>query len=87
MRTETAKWSDRFFHILPDTDVPLALGVAKVLIEENLCDEAFVHENINGFEEFKNYATTLSLDYVSLETGLKREEIEDLPENTPRIKA
>jgi len=34
VRTETAKRSDRFFHIRPDTDVLLALGVAKVLIGE-----------------------------------------------------
>ncbi|WP_258084246.1 molybdopterin-dependent oxidoreductase [Thermococcus thermotolerans] len=77
VRTETAKRSDRFFQIKPDTDVLFALGVAKVIIEEGLHDEAFVRENVYGFKEFKNYVKTLSLDYVSRETGISIEEIED----------
>ncbi|KUH34664.1 dehydrogenase [Thermococcus celericrescens] len=76
VRTETAKRSDRFFQIRPDTDVLFALGVAKVIIDENLYDENFVRENVYGFEEFKNYVKTLSLDYVSEETGVGVEEIE-----------
>ncbi|GAB6101859.1 molybdopterin-dependent oxidoreductase [Thermococcus atlanticus] len=76
VRTETAKRSDRFFRIRPDTDVLFALGVAKVIIEEGLYDKDFVRENVYGFEEFKNYVKTLSLDYVSRETGLSVEEIE-----------
>ncbi len=76
VRTETAKRSDRFFQIMPDSDVLFALGVAKVIIEERLYDKDFVRENVYGFEEFKNYVKTLSLDYVSEETGLSVEDIE-----------
>ncbi|AEK72060.1 molybdopterin oxidoreductase, molybdopterin-binding subunit [Thermococcus sp. 4557] len=76
VRTETAKRSDRFFRIRPDTDVLFALGVAKVIIEEGLYDEAFVRENVYGFEEFKNYVKTLSFDYVSTETGIAVQDIE-----------
>ncbi|KQH82375.1 molybdopterin-dependent oxidoreductase [Thermococcus thioreducens] len=76
VRTETAKRSHRFFQIKPDTDVLFALGVAKVIIEEGLYDKAFVRGNVYGFEEFKNYVKTLSLYYVSEETGLSVEEIE-----------
>ena len=76
VRTETAKRSDRFFQMRPDTDVLLALGVAKVIIEEGLYNRAFVRENVYGFEEFKNYVKTLSLEYVSRETGMGVGEIE-----------
>ncbi|WP_297501691.1 molybdopterin-dependent oxidoreductase [Thermococcus sp.] len=76
VRTETAKKSDKFFQIRPDTDVLFALGVAKVLIEEDLYDKTFVRESVCGFKEFKNYVKTLSLDYVSRETGLGVGEIE-----------
>ncbi|NJE61191.1 molybdopterin-dependent oxidoreductase [Thermococcus sp. 21S7] len=75
IRTETAKRSDRFFRIRPDTDVLFALGVAKVIIEEGLYEEAFVRGNVYGFEEFTNYVKTLSLDYVSRETGIGTDEI------------
>ncbi|BAD84879.1 molybdopterin oxidoreductase, molybdopterin-binding subunit [Thermococcus kodakarensis KOD1] len=77
VRTETAKRSHRFFQIRPETDVLFALGVAKLIIENELYDRDFVRENVYGFEEFKNYVKTLSLDYVVKETGLSREEIED----------
>ncbi|NJE00883.1 molybdopterin-dependent oxidoreductase [Thermococcus sp. JdF3] len=76
VRTETARRSHRFYQIKPDTDVLFALGVAKVIIEEGLYEEAFVRENVYGFEEFRNYVKTLSLDYVSEETGVGVEEIE-----------
>ena len=77
VRTETAKRSDRFFQIRPDTDVLLALGAAKVIIEEGLYDKDFVRENVYGFEEFRNYVKTLSLDYVSRETGLSVRDIKE----------
>ncbi len=76
VRTETAKRSDRFFQIRPDTDVLFALGAAKVMIEKGLYDKAFVRENVYGFEEFRNYVKRLSLDYVSRETGISIGEIE-----------
>ena len=77
VRTETAKRSDKFFQVKPDTDALFALGVAKIIIGEELYDKEFVRENVYGFEEFKNYVKTLSLDYVSRETGLDVEEIEE----------
>ena len=80
VRTETAKRSDRFFQIKPDTDVLLALGVARVIIEGGLYDGAFIRENVYGFEEFKNYVKKLSLDYVSEEMDLSVEEIETFAE-------
>ncbi|AFL96058.1 putative formate dehydrogenase [Thermococcus cleftensis] len=76
VRTETARRSHRFYQIKPDTDVLFALAVAKVIIEEGLYDKAFVRENVYGFKEFNDYVKTLSLDYVSRETGLDVETIE-----------
>ncbi|ASI99028.1 molybdopterin-dependent oxidoreductase [Thermococcus celer] len=77
VRTETARRSHRFFRIRPDTDVLFALGVAKVMIEEGLYERDFVRENVYGFEEFRRYVEKLQLDYVSRETGIGVEEIEE----------
>ncbi|MFA4647308.1 molybdopterin-dependent oxidoreductase [Pyrococcus kukulkanii] len=77
IRTETAKKSDKFFQIRPDTDVLFTLGVAKVIIEDRLYDKEFIKDNVYGFKEFKNYVKTLSLDYVAQETGLSVERIEE----------
>ncbi|NJE76132.1 molybdopterin-dependent oxidoreductase [Thermococcus sp. ES12] len=76
VRTETARRSQRFYQIKPDTDALFALAVAKVIVKEGLYDKAFVRENVYGFEEFKNYVKTLSLEYVSRETGLSVEMVE-----------
>ncbi|AEC52858.1 putative formate dehydrogenase [Pyrococcus sp. NA2] len=77
VKTETAKRSDKFFQVKPDTDVLFALGVAKVMIEEELYDKDFVRKNVYGFEEFKNYVINLSLDYISKETGVGVERIKE----------
>ncbi|ASJ16850.1 dehydrogenase [Thermococcus chitonophagus] len=77
VRTETAKRSDKFFQIRPDTDVLFALGVAKVIIEDGLYDKKFVRNKVYRFKEFMNYVKTLSLDYVAQETGLSVEKIEE----------
>lgn len=84
VRIETAKLSDRFFQIKPDTDVLFAPGVARVIIKEELYDKAFVRENIYGFEEFRNYVKTLSLDYLSQEEGCGRWGDRDLREGIRR---
>jgi len=77
IRTETAKKSDKFFQIRPDTDVLFALGVAKVIIEDRLYDKEFIKDNVYVFKEFKNYVKILSLDYVAQGTGLSVERIEE----------
>ncbi len=77
VRTETAKRSHRFFQIKPETDVLFALGIAKLIIENELYERDFIRENVYGFEEFKNYVKRLSLNYVVKKTGLPLEEIEN----------
>lgn len=77
IKTETAKRSDKFFQIKPNTDVLFALGIAKLIIENELYDRDFVRKNVSGFEEFKEYVSKLDLDFISKETGLNRERIEE----------
>ncbi|USS40615.1 molybdopterin-dependent oxidoreductase [Thermococcus aggregans] len=77
VRTETAKRSEKFFQIRPNTDVLFALGIAKVIVENKLYDKEFIRENVYGFEEFKEYIKKLDLDFVSKETGIEKEEIEE----------
>ena len=77
IKTETARRSDKFFQIKPHTDVLFALGVAKLIIENDLYDRGFIKENAFGFEEFKNYVSKINLDLVARETGIERNEIEE----------
>ncbi|MBI2069502.1 MAG: molybdopterin-dependent oxidoreductase [Elusimicrobia bacterium] len=49
----TASKADEWISIKPDTEGVLALGVAHVLIQENLYDKNFIVQWASGFEEFK----------------------------------
>ncbi|AIF69542.1 dehydrogenase [Palaeococcus pacificus DY20341] len=81
VKTETAKRSDKFFQIKPNTDVLFALSIAKLIIENELYDKAFVEKNVYGFEEFKKYVSRLDLDFVSAETGISKHAIEEFAFN------
>ncbi|MBC7094436.1 MAG: molybdopterin-dependent oxidoreductase [Thermococcus sp.] len=77
LKTETAKRSEKFFQIRPNTDVLFALGIAKAIVENNLYDREFVEENVYGFEEFVKYLSTLDMGFIVDETGIKEEKIEE----------
>ncbi|WP_232054711.1 molybdopterin-dependent oxidoreductase [Thermococcus sp. 2319x1] len=77
IRTETAKRSEKFFQIRPNTDALFALGIAKVIVENELYDKDFVRENVYGFEGFAEYLKKINLDFVSEETGIEKERIEE----------
>lgn len=77
VRTETAKRSDKFFQIRPNTDVLFALGIARIIIENELYDTDFVKENAYGFDKFRDYVKKIDLNFVSEETGVGEEQIEE----------
>ncbi|WP_048159714.1 molybdopterin-dependent oxidoreductase [Thermococcus barophilus] len=77
LKTETAKRSNKFFQIKPNTDVLFALGIARIIIENELYDVDFIRKNVYGFDEFKNYVKKIDLDFVSRETGVEKEQIEE----------
>ena len=75
VKSQTAKMSDKFYMIKPETDVLFALGVAKIIIEEDLYDHKFVEKYTFGFDEFASYLKDLKIDYVSKITGIGEREI------------
>jgi anaerobic selenocysteine-containing dehydrogenase len=51
--TRTAKCADWYIPINPGTDVALALGMMRVIINENLYDADYVTKYTHGFEELR----------------------------------
>ncbi|SHJ97407.1 molybdopterin-dependent oxidoreductase [Tepidibacter formicigenes] len=73
--TDTAKNADLYIRVNPSSDGALAMAVTKIIIEENLIDKEFINKYVKGFDEYKNYLDTLSIDYLSKECGVDIKQI------------
>ncbi len=69
----------RFAHIFlqpkPGTDVPLLMGMARVIRDEGLHDTAFISERCENFEELEKSLETFDLDTVESITGVPKDKI------------
>ena len=77
-RNKTAKWADDFYMLLPGSDGALALGIAHIILRDNLEDKAFLEEYSFGLDEFRKKAMEYPPDRVAVLTGLSKERIEYL---------
>ena len=59
----------------PGTDLALALGILRVIIDKDLYERAFVEEWTKGFPELKEHLQQYSLDKVSEITWISKEKI------------
>ncbi|HHY25388.1 MAG TPA: molybdopterin-dependent oxidoreductase [Desulfitobacterium dehalogenans] len=76
--TSTAARSDMYYRIRPGTDGDLALGLAKILVEENLVDHEFLNNFTFGWPEYRDYLETVDLNTVSSSTGIPIPELYEL---------
>jgi assimilatory nitrate reductase catalytic subunit len=74
--TGTTKMADLHLKVKPGMDAALANGLLKIIIEKNYMDEAFIQERANGFEEVKEYVSSLNLKEIAELTGVPAEQIE-----------
>ncbi|SPD73734.1 Molybdopterin oxidoreductase [uncultured Desulfobacterium sp.] len=86
--SNTASKSDKWIAARPGTDAALALGIAHVIIRDNLYDQQFVSNYTSGFEKFK----TMVLGQYSPEkivdiTGVGKEAIKAMADGFARAKA
>lgn len=72
-RTELAQRADLWLPVRPGTDHALALAFLQVIINEGLWDRDFVATWTEGFEDFAEYLTGISLDWTADRTGVDKE--------------
>ena len=75
-RTELAEKADLWLQIRPGTDVALALGMIKVIIDEGLYDKDFVANWCHGFEDLKERVQEYPLERVEEITWVPAPQIE-----------
>jgi formate dehydrogenase alpha subunit len=74
-RIDLCKHAHIFLQHNPGTDVALLMGIAKVIIDENLHDKEFIAERCENFVDFKESLTSFNLDSVEQITGVPRDKI------------
>ena len=73
--TPLTKMADVHLRFRPGTSGALALGLARVIIEEDLYDHEFVDNWSLGFEEFRRYAAGFTLEKTTEITGVPAKDI------------
>lgn len=73
--TPTAKRADIHLRLRPGTSGALALGLANVIISEDLHDRDFLDNHSLGFEDYRDYALRFDPDRVADITGVPADKI------------
>jgi molybdopterin-dependent oxidoreductase alpha subunit len=56
-------------------DIPLLLGIAKILLERGAIERGFIEQATDGFAEFASHLASLPLDMLEQESGVTRAEM------------
>ena len=83
---ETARRADRFYQIRPGSDGMLAIGISRLLLEENAVDHEFIAARTNGFAAYKGLVLSHSLEDIARAVDLKPEEIQEIADLYARVK-
>lgn len=78
VRTRTAQAADEHIALLPGTDAALALGMMRVIVDEDLLDHDYVERYTLGFEQLADRLADYPVDKVAEVTGVPAEEIAHL---------
>ncbi len=68
--TDTAKMADFHLRVRPGTDAWCISALAAVLVQENLCDEAFLSEHVTGVEPVRDALRAVDVDDFAQRCGV-----------------
>ncbi|HEY1442765.1 MAG TPA: molybdopterin-dependent oxidoreductase, partial [Mycobacterium sp.] len=71
--TDTAKMSDFHLRVRPGTDAWCLAALAAILVQENLCDEAFLAEHVHGVETVRNALRDVPVADYAQHCGVDKE--------------
>jgi formate dehydrogenase alpha subunit len=69
-RIPLVKYADIHLQHRPGTDLALLLGMARIIVDDDLLDREFIAERCENFEAFKESLAQFDLDFVSETTGV-----------------
>jgi len=71
--TDTAKMSDFHLRVRPGTDAWCLAALAAILVQENLCDEVFLAEHVNGVDTVRDALHEVPVADYSQHCGVDEE--------------
>lgn len=71
--TDTAKMADFHLRVRPGTDAWCLAAMAAVLVQENLCNEAFLAEHVHGAELVRDALRDVSVHDYAMHCGVDEE--------------
>ncbi|MFT5700342.1 MAG: anaerobic selenocysteine-containing dehydrogenase [Desulforhopalus sp.] len=86
-RNQTAQSADSYIQVKVGGDAALALGLIKVLLEEDCQDHTFIKDHTEGFIDLKSYVDSRELSEFVSESGVDELTIRTLAKalaNTPK---
>ena len=75
IKTASAKLADIYIRVNVNGDLPLALAMAKVIIDENIYDQEYIDKFVNGFDDYKKYVLSLEMQELSDASGVAIDDI------------
>ncbi|MFN2526865.1 MAG: molybdopterin-dependent oxidoreductase [Actinomycetota bacterium] len=78
VRTRTAQAADEHIQPMPGTDAALALGMMRVIVDEDLYDRDYVERHTFGFDQLRERLEEYPLDRVARMTRVPEEVIADV---------
>jgi len=76
-RIDLCRHAHIFLQQRPGTDVPLLMGMMRVIVDQGLADTAFIEDRCVNFDAFRQSLENFSLDVVEKITGVPRQKIID----------
>ena len=77
-RNITAQAADDHYRIRPGGDTALALGILKILLEQDEIANDFIKQHSEGFEELRQYVESISLEDLIAKSGLPVSRVSEL---------
>lgn len=74
-KIDLCRFADICLHHSPGTDVPLLMGMSRVIVEENLLDSSFIKDHCENFDNFTKSLQNFELPLVEKITGVAQEDI------------
>jgi formate dehydrogenase alpha subunit len=74
-KIDLCRFADIWLRQRPGTDVPLLMGMMRVIVDENLLDSSFVEQRCENFDAFKESLANFDLDTVEKITEVPKEKI------------